>query len=625
MFTTLKSKLLSAFALLAFATFVVGLFGLRTSNRTDEILATVTDDVTPAMNDIQYLYSQFLQVLWSNSKGIVAENAHELEPRQKARHVHDEAWAKLDATKARWDARPMGNAEQAVWRELRSSLEAYRPASDRIWAAIESGNTDQARKEIDDVTATRDELLKAAESLVALEKARLEEAHREGDQQRAAATIVIVSVTLLAVLAALGFGLLITRAITQPVSELQAVAQRLAEGDFDQKIEHRGTDEVGALAESFRRTTQVLRAALADVKVLIEAAQSGQLSQRVDAEKYRGGFAELLRGMNAVLSAVATPVQETNRVLACLANSDLTARSDVKFEGAYQTMMQSLNTATETLQRSLLQVSTASEQVAAASSQIAAGSQSVAQGASEQASALQESTSALSQMAEATKRNADSALQANSLVEEARSKSGEGSAAMQQMNQAMSKIRGAAEGTAAIIRDINEIAFQINLLALNAAVEAARAGEAGRGFAVVADEVRNLAQRSKEAAMKTEALIGDSMTLTKQGEEISGRVNTTLSEIVRSVSRVSEIVSQIATASQEQAQGIAQSQRAMSQMDQTTQLAAASSEQTSSAAEELAAQSQELAALVGKFDLGEGSSGSSRQPAGTHRLQRVAA
>jgi methyl-accepting chemotaxis protein len=623
MFTSLKSKLLSAFALMAFATLVVGLFGLRTANRTDEILASIAEDVTPSMNDIQHLYVQFLQVLWSNSKGIVAENAHELEPRRQARIVHDKAWQELDATAARWDAKPLAKEELARWRDLKSKLEEYRPASARIWQAIEASNTDAARKQIDDVTEVRNALLKAAEALVALENSRLDEARREGDRQRAAATTVIVSVTLLAVLAAFGLGMLITRAITRPVVELQAVARRLADGNFDQEITHQGTDEVGALAESFRQTTQVLRAAVADVKVLIEAAQSGQLSQRADAEKYRGGFAELLRGMNAVLEAVATPVQETNRVLTCLANSDLTVRADVKFQGAYQTMMVSLNTATDNLKRSLLQVSTASEQVAAASSQIAAGSQSVAQGASEQASALQESTSALSQMAEATRRNAESAVQANGLVEEARRKSGEGSGAMQQMNQAMSKIRGAAEGTAAIIRDINEIAFQINLLALNAAVEAARAGEAGRGFAVVADEVRNLAQRSKEAAMKTEALIGDSMSLTKHGEEISGRVNTTLDEIVHSVSRVSEIVSQIATASQEQAQGIAQSQRAMSQMDQTTQLAAASSEETSSAAEQLAAQSQELASLVGKFELGEGGSGSGRLATG--RLRRVAA
>src|SRR5450755_23893 len=178
-------------------------------------------------------------------------------------------------------------------------------------------------------------------------------------------------------------------------------------------------------------------------------------------------------------------------------------------------------------------------------------------------------------MAAGTKKNAENAKAANSLANNAKQSSVEGGQAMAQMTEAMNKIRTAAEGTAAIIRDINEIAFQTNLLALNAAVEAARAGEAGRGFAVVAEEVRNLALRSKEAARKTETLIGESLSLTAHGEQLSGRVNEALQDIVKSVRQVSHLVSTIADSSQEQAEGIEQSNRAMSQMDQVTQQSAA--------------------------------------------------
>jgi methyl-accepting chemotaxis protein len=579
--------------------------GLHTTRQTSGVLATVTNDVAPSIENTQRVYANVLKIMVANVKGVLAEERHGVEARRQTRAARDESWREIERAVAKWEAEPMAQEEQAPWRDLKARLAAYRPVNDRLWELVEAGKTEQAQKEIVETAEQRDAVLKAAEGLVAVERTRMERADAEGDAQATSAVWVIVVVTVLAVIAAFGMGIVMTRAITAPVAELEQVARRLAAGDFEQRIEHRGADEIGALAESFRQTTQVLRAAVDDVRSLIDAARSGDLARRADASKYRGGFADLVSGMNAVLEGVEQPIQETNRVLSRLAASDLTTRSERRFEGEYQTMLTSLDTAADNLRRSLLQVSSASEQVAAASSEIASSSQSVANGASQQASALEESASALAQMTDATKRNAESAVQANRLAEEARERSTEGSAAMQEMTEAMSQIRGAAEGTAAIIRDIDEIAFQINLLALNAAVEAARAGEAGRGFAVVADEVRNLAQRSKDAATKTEALIGGSLSLTQRGEAISGRVSSTLVEIVGSVSRVSEIVSWISNASQEQAQGIAQTQRALSQMDQTTQLAAASSEQTSSSAEQLAAQSQELAALVGRFELGE--------------------
>jgi methyl-accepting chemotaxis protein len=171
------------------------------------------------------------------------------------------------------------------------------------------------------------------------------------------------------------------------------------------------------------------------------------------------------------------------------------------------------------------------------------------------------------------------------------------------MLDSMGKIRAASEGTAVIIKDINDIAFQTNLLALNAAVEAARAGDAGRGFAVVAEEVRNLAGRAKEAAKKTEELIKESVKLADGGQVVSTEVNGHLSEITSSVGKVTSIVAEIAEASKEQSRGIGQVNKALTEMDKVTQQNAANSEESSSAAEELASQAQELAEMIGRFSL----------------------
>jgi len=286
-----------------------------------------------------------------------------------------------------------------------------------------------------------------------------------------------------------------------------------------------------------------------------------------------------------------------------MAARDLTARVNGVYRGDYARIQQAVNTAAAMLEESLLQVQTTTDQVSAAAAQIAESAQSVAHGASAQASALVQTAASLEGMASATRQNAASASDAEKLAQSAKETSDEGTTAMMDMSGAMERILSAAEGTAAIIRDINDIAFQTNLLALNAAVEAARAGDAGRGFAVVAEEVRNLALRSKEAAKKTETLIQSSVEHARRGERVSQQVAANLNMIAMSVSQVSMLVGDISTACTTQASGIAEVNKAVADMERVTQTNAANAEEAASAVEELSGQSRELAAMVAEFHL----------------------
>jgi methyl-accepting chemotaxis protein len=131
---------------------------------------------------------------------------------------------------------------------------------------------------------------------------------------------------------------------------------------------------------------------------------------------------------------------------------------------------------------------------------------------------------------------------------------------------------------------IDEIARQTNLLALNAAVEAARAGDAGRGFAVVAAEVRSLAQRSSQAAKDIKDLITNSSGQVKDGDLVN-RAGEQLKEIVASIDGVAAIVSDIASA--EQASGVEQVNKALTQMDEVTQQNSALVEENAASAKTL--------------------------------------
>jgi len=238
------------------------------------------------------------------------------------------------------------------------------------------------------------------------------------------------------------------------------------------------------------------------------------------------------------------------------------------------------------------------DQVATASTEVSTSSQSLAEGASQQAASLEESSSAIEEMASMTRQNADNAKAAAQIATQSGQKFMSASTALQSLTQSMDEISKASEETQKIIKTIDEIAFQTNLLALNAAVEAARAGEAGAGFAVVADEVRNLALRAAEAARNTAVIIDGTVKRIREGSTLVSNVNGSFKEVKTDSEKMAELIAEIAAASQEQAEGIEQINRAISEMDQVVQQNAANAEESAAASEELTAQANQLREYV---------------------------
>jgi len=297
-------------------------------------------------------------------------------------------------------------------------------------------------------------------------------------------------------------------------------------------------------------------------------------------------------------------IAEAQKSLGALAQGDLTQQMEGIYQGELEKIKESINVAISTLTHTITSVRDTVESVTAGSEEITKGSENLSQRTSEQASALEETSASMEEMTSTVNQNADNAKQANQLAIVARDIADKGGSVTIRAVEAMGEINKSSKKIADIITVIDEIAFQTNLLALNAAVEAARAGEYGRGFAVVATEVRNLAQRAATAAKEVKDLINESIQRVTDGSELVNQSGKTLEEIVGSVKRVADIIAEISAASQEQASGIEQVNRAIIQMDDTTQQNAALVEETTSAAQSMKEQAAELLRQVEVFKIG---------------------
>jgi methyl-accepting chemotaxis protein len=238
-----------------------------------------------------------------------------------------------------------------------------------------------------------------------------------------------------------------------------------------------------------------------------------------------------------------------------------------------------------------------------ASREIATGNLDLSTRTELQAGSLQQTASAMQTLTTAVKENANNARQATELAADAARLAADGGQAVDRAVTTMESVKASSRKIVEIIGVIDGISFQTNILALNAAVEAARAGEQGRGFAVVAAEVRTLAQRSAAAAKEIKALIANSVAIIDSGSDSVNQAGASMGHIVASVKQVNEIIERISAASTEQADGIAEVNHAVGQMDDMTQQNAALVEQAAAAAESLYDQTVNLSEAVSIFKI----------------------
>ena len=337
---------------------------------------------------------------------------------------------------------------------------------------------------------------------------------------------------------------------------------------------------------------------------LISAVRNGDFDQRIELKNVGDDHRKVAEGMNAFAEVVDGATGEMGKILAALAEGDLTQRIETSYQGRFGELKDSANRTADQLSTIVAQIQDSAGELKNAAAEITSGTEDLSNRTEQAAADLQRTASSTEQMSATVRQNAENAKNASDLAGGADQSAKTGGEVVEQAVSAMAGIEESAQKITDIISVIDEIAFQTNLLALNASVEAARAGEAGKGFAVVAQEVRQLAQRSAQAAADIKTLIQNSNGQVKDGVQLVNRAGEGLTEIVGSIGKVASIVQEIANASQEQASGVQEINSSIASMDEMTQQNSALVEESTASAHVLGDQAGKLTELMAFFKLG---------------------
>ena len=154
-------------------------------------------------------------------------------------------------------------------------------------------------------------------------------------------------------------------AILLPIGEGNRVLAQISSGKIDELIKQNYKGDHEKMKVAVNNVAVVVQTLQKEMVRLTDASKEGQLSERGKPEQFQGAFAEIVRGVNAMLDAILLPIGEGNRILAQISNGKIDELIAQTYKGDHEKMKQAVNNVAivvQSLQKEMVRLTDASKE-----------------------------------------------------------------------------------------------------------------------------------------------------------------------------------------------------------------------------------------------------------------------
>ncbi|WP_303870280.1 methyl-accepting chemotaxis protein [Acetobacterium wieringae] len=116
---------------------------------------------------------------------------------------------------------------------------------------------------------------------------------------------------------------------------------QISDGDVSATIEEK--DDADEISPALKRTIASIRGLIDEVTRLSQAGVAGQLQVRGNSDRFKGGFRDIVNGVNDTLDAVVGPINMAADYVKRIGAGDIPAKITAAYQGDFDTLKNSIN------------------------------------------------------------------------------------------------------------------------------------------------------------------------------------------------------------------------------------------------------------------------------------------
>ncbi len=296
------AKLILSYVLLAIITGAVAVVGIMYIRQINTNASVMYENMTQPLASLSSVAELFQEVRVNSRDLISATSSSDIQ--EKADKIA-ELRTQFGENVTAYEAKIVSEEMRAVFDEFTQTRTAYIAGLDQVIELAKDNRDEEATALMTGSMKTDAQTEQAAiDKMVSM---KVEDAKNKSAQNAAmasTATIAMLIIMGVSVFVAISLGLFLSRIISNPVGIMLRTAEKIAGGNLDVEIDYAGKDELGQLADAFKRMSAYLNDVMTNISISSDQVAVGATQVSSSSQALSQGATEQASSVEELTASI---------------------------------------------------------------------------------------------------------------------------------------------------------------------------------------------------------------------------------------------------------------------------------------------------------------------------------